>query len=235
MHVGSEAELLALSALRQLHRIEGLKAASEGGLLWFCTLTDWISPDSHLHGEVQCPAWFLTDAARVTALARRLDGRPWNRIGGKKAWLLPGSRGVWPIGISEVGCRDTISIVEGGPDFLALHCWLHMTRDSGSAPVALASCNPIAAEALPHFKGKQVQLFCHNDGAVGDKARITWTSQLVGAGAAAVTNFWFCNYFDVRRGKAPKDLNDFFTGLMAGMIYPASGAAGRAQQHQAAA
>ena len=72
---GTADEINHLAGLRNIGR-EGIKFASERGLLHFATLKD-------------CPAWIITDAARVNAQARRMDGKKWEHISAK-AWTLPG-------------------------------------------------------------------------------------------------------------------------------------------------
>lgn len=79
---GTADEINHLARLRNIGR-EGLQFAGERGLLWFATLKD-------------CPAWIITDAARVNAQARRMDGQQWEHIGAK-AWTLPGSWAAWPL------------------------------------------------------------------------------------------------------------------------------------------
>ena len=74
-HTGTAADIQHLASLRNIGR-EGLEFASERGLLWFATLKN-------------CPAWIVTDSARVNAQARRMDGQMWKHIGAK-AWTLPG-------------------------------------------------------------------------------------------------------------------------------------------------
>lgn len=85
-HKGTPADFVQLSQLRNIGR-EGLEFASERGLLWFATVKD-------------CPAWIVTDTARVNAQARRMDGHAWEHISAK-AWTLPGAWAAWPIGIME--------------------------------------------------------------------------------------------------------------------------------------
>ena len=63
--------------------------------------------------------WVIADPLRVSAQARRLDGKPWERLSGAKAWSLPGSVGIWPIGLREAWDYPAIALVEGGPDLLA--------------------------------------------------------------------------------------------------------------------
>ena len=61
-------------------------------------------------------AWVVTDRDRWAAQARRLDGKPWQRLTGQpKAWTLAGSRASWPIGFADAVRRDRIALVEGGP------------------------------------------------------------------------------------------------------------------------
>lgn len=196
---GTRADFQQLADLRSMGR-EGLEWASERGVLYFATLRNYS-------------AWVVTDEAGVNAQARRMDGQPWEHIGGAKAWTLPGSWAPWPIGIKEAQGFPAIALCEGGPDFLAAHyiaLWeqaSHYTRrDCRCAPVAmLGATNRIHEDALPLFAGKRVRIFGHND-AAGEKAAQGWTLQLesVGADVDAVS-------FDGLRmvnGSPVKDLND---------------------------
>ena len=67
---------------------EGVAIAGERGLL-FCADTE------------EGRTWVITDSRRLIAQARRMDGKPFEHIGGHKAWTLPGSIGALPIGLYE--------------------------------------------------------------------------------------------------------------------------------------
>ena len=59
-------------------------------------------------------AWVVTDRDRWAAQARRLDGKPWQRLTGQpKAWTLAGSRASWPIGFADAARRERVALVEG--------------------------------------------------------------------------------------------------------------------------
>jgi hypothetical protein len=195
---GTSADFKQLASLRNIGR-EGLEFASERGLLWFATLKD-------------CPAWIVTDSARVNAQARRMDGQAWEHIGAK-AWTLPGAWASWPIGITESKNFSAIALCEGGPDFLSAHylaLWEqashHTQRDAQCSPVAmLGASHQIHTDALPMFTGKRARIFGHDDEA-GRGAVERWAGQLASVGAD-VDAFSFAGLRKVD-GKSMKDLND---------------------------
>jgi len=197
---GMAADFKQLAGLRNIG-CEGLEFASERGLLWFATLKD-------------CPAWIVTDSARVNAQARRMDGQGWNHLPDcPKAYTLPGAWASWPIGITETQPFRAIALCEGGPDFLAAHylaLWEqathHAKRDVQCAPVAmLGASQRIHPDALPLFTGKRVRIFGHDDEA-GRGAVERWAGQLASIGAD-VDAFSFAGLQQMN-GKPVKDLND---------------------------
>ena len=110
-------------SIRRSINVECLQIAVERGFLWVSQLK------SHA-------CWVLTDQARKTYLARRLDGGVWEQLDSKpKAWLLPGSSAKWPIGIEESAPYPAIALCEGGPDFLSAfaHAWAGWGRGQGCA------------------------------------------------------------------------------------------------------
>jgi len=189
---GTPADIQHLASLRKISR-EGIEWASERGLLWFATLKD-------------CRAWIITDAARVNAQARRMDGQQWEHIGAK-AWTLPGSWASWPIGIMESKNFPAIALCEGGPDLLAaFHFIFYEDRETSCSPVAmLGASHQIHADALPIFTCKRVRIFGHDDEA-GRGAVKRWAAQLASVGAD-VDAFSFAGLRQVD-DKPMKDLND---------------------------
>ncbi len=187
-------EIRAIAELRGLTP-EGVHLAADRGLLW-CA-------DSQ-----EGRAWIVTDARRVNAQARLFSGRVWQRIGGKKAWTLPGSEAAWPIGILESSPFPAIALVEGSPDLLAgLHLVWCADEENEIAVVAmLGASNRIPDDALRHFVGKHVRIFPDADDR-GQEAGLRWASQLAGAGAD-VDGFSFDGFF-TSEGNPVKDLNDF--------------------------
>jgi hypothetical protein len=189
---GTADEIKHLAGLRKISR-EGLDFASERGLLRFAALKD-------------CPAWIVTDSARVNAQARRMDGWEWENIGAK-AWTLPGAWASWPIGITEAQPFPAIALCEGGPDLLAaFHFIFCEDREAQCSPVTmLGASQRIHPDALPMFTGKRVRIFGHDD-EDGRAAVERWARQLESVGAD-VDAFTFAGLRQVD-GKPVKDLND---------------------------
>jgi hypothetical protein len=190
----SASALQAISDQRSIG-MQGLQIAVERGFLWTATLK------SH-------PAWVLTDRARKSYLARHLDGKVWEHLTAQpKAWLLPGSRGNWPIGIQESEPYPAIALCEGGPDFLSAfaHAWASGVEDR-VAPVCMSSAGgSIADDALPYFRGKTVRVFVHDDNAGWD-ACARWQRQLLDV--AHSHSFYTFNNLVQIDSKPVKDLND---------------------------
>jgi hypothetical protein len=189
---GTEADLSALAALRGLS-VEGVALASARGLLRF----------GRYHGQ---GAWFILDASRRNACARRMDGHLWTTIR-KKSRLLRGSRAAWPVGIGEARVFPNILLCEGAPDLLAaFHFIVAQSRAADCAPVAMLSGNYyIPADALPLFTGKRVRIYTHDD-ETGYAAASRWAAQLTGR--ADVDAFSFAG-LHTREGQPVKDLNGF--------------------------
>ena len=206
--IPTTTEIKIIAAGRDLSE-EGVAIAVERGLLF--------SADSQ-----EGRAWILSDSRRQCAQARRLDGQPWQRINGRKAWTLPGSVANWPIGLSEAKAFPAIALVEGGPDLLAAY---HLAWCVTSTPETLAlgkgadvlgnlgvvaifgARTHIVDAALPLFADKRVRIFAHDD-ASGYGGAALWTSQLKAAGAAVVDTFGFAG-FRQSDGRNLNDLNDF--------------------------
>ena len=151
-------------------------------------------------------AWVLTDSARKTYLARRLDGEVWDDLPSKpKARILAGGRSKWAIGCTEACNYPAIALVEGGPDFLA--AFGHMVASdvvSRVAPVCMPAAQPIDPECIQYFKGKKVRVFTHDDEAGYAIAKV-WKKQL--AGYATVDGFAFGGWIR-SDGRPVKDFND---------------------------
>jgi|SRR5665213_920657 len=190
---GTDAELNALASLRGLS-VAAVALASARGLLRF----------GNYHGH---PAWFVLDASRRNACARRMDGQPWT-ADGTKSFILRGSQAAWPLGIGEAQNFRNVLLCEGAPDLLAaFHFIATQGRAADCAPVTMLSAQyTIPAGALPMFAGKRVRIFAHDD-ATGYAAVLRWTAQLESC-AAEVDAFSFAG-IRTRDGDAAKDLNDF--------------------------
>jgi hypothetical protein len=166
MQRGDHKRLQVLASFRKVS-VEGLQLADERGLLHFAMLHN-------------LSAWLVTDAERVNAQARRMDGGLWRHLSEPaKAWTLPGCWAAWPIGIQEAQPFPVIALVEGAPDLLAAHHFIYAEereRDVAAVCITGATMN-IHADALPLFTGKRVRIFPHLDDA-GRKAAERWTAQL---------------------------------------------------------
>lgn len=191
--IPTEAEIRTIAQQRGLSP-EGVTLAAQRGLL-YCA-------DSR-----EGRAWILTDSRRRNAQARRMDGRPWERIQAK-AWTLPGSEAAWPIGFREAMSYPAVALVEGGPDMLAT---FHLAKCVGMSELLavvgiLGAGNRIPSACLPFFRSKRVRIFAHADKA-GESAGMAWAAQLIAAGVD-VDGFSFSGL--VRSdGDAVKDVNDF--------------------------
>ena len=185
----------AMDALARLRHVSvgAAKLMAARGLLWF---TAW--KDS--------PAWVVTDGERVNAQGRRMDGKPWPSIKAK-AQTLPGSRAAWPVGARESLALPFVLLVEGGPDLLAAHHFIHAHgRTTDTTTVAmLGASNSIPADALSLFADKRIRICAHADEA-GRAAAGRWKAQLDTVGAHVdAADFAGLLMAD---GTPAKDLND---------------------------
>jgi hypothetical protein len=202
----SQIEIEAIAGLRSISE-EGVSLAAERGLL-FCADT------------AEGRAWVVTDSRRINAQARKLDGTPWERKGGIKAWTLPGAIGALPVGLREALDFPHIGLLEGGPDLLAAFhlAWCATSRPETLARgkgvdvigklglVAMLGTHPIPEGELAHFKGKRVRIFAHNDDP-GLAAEERWRKSLQKVGAK-VDGYSFSDLIQFDQ-KPIKDLNDF--------------------------
>jgi len=184
----------AMEALARLRHVsvDGVKLMAARGLLYFA-------------GWKDKPAFIVTDAARVNAQARRMDGRQWEGIAAK-AQTLPGSCAAWPVGARESLAMPFVLLCEG-VDILAAHHFIHAHgRTADTAAVAmLGASNTIPADALPLFARKRVRVMAHADEA-GRVAAAKWTAQLETVGATVdAADFTGLLMAD---GTPAKDLND---------------------------
>lgn len=185
-------QLETLAALRGLS-VDGCLLCAERGLLRFCI---W-------RGQ---PCWVVTDSLRINAQVRRMSGQRWSEIDAK-AWTFRGSRAAWPLGIGESRLYRVVLLVEGGPDLLAAHHFIHAhLRQGDAAAVALlGASHAIPNDVLPEFKGKRVRICAHADTA-GINAAERWRAQLRGL-AQKVDVADFSPLWKADGGEV-KDLND---------------------------
>lgn len=202
IHPGTEEEWEKLATLRGLS-LPAIGLASCTGVLRFGTVHRF-------------PCWIVTDAAGITAEARRMDGVPFPALGSlgeRKAHTLPGSSKAWPVGLHPRQTKPTpfrnIALVEGGPDLLAAYHFAYLLDGGAWLPVAMLGRNcSIASEALPYFRGRTVKIFLHADKDGGGlEAAKRWAAQLTNAGTATVDGFSF-DGLHRENGTPINDLND---------------------------
>jgi hypothetical protein len=198
-----------LSELRQLSEgrgisVQALRIAAGRKFLW--------TYDARREGR----AWLITDQARRLAIARRLDGKPWEYRNGEfvanpaersKTKNLYGSQGSWPIGILESEPFPAIALVEGAPDFLSVF-QLALSADVTAkvAPICMSGGGQrIPEDALPLFAGKRVRIFGHEDDP-GSKAMTRWAKQLAPV-AKQIDGWEFSGLYQIN-GRPVHDLND---------------------------
>ncbi len=195
-------EMTQIAHLRGWQYFVGLQLLADRGLLFYGDVFD--------DGRTW-PAWVITDATHRNAQARRLDGKPWQGIGGAKAKTLPGCDPSWPIGCAEIGDRHFVMLCEGQPDFAAalLVAWW---EKMDVAPICITGAgNSIHTDALSLFAGKHVRIAVHTDDQ-GREAGKRWAHQLWLARATRVDGFDFGG-LEQRDGQPVKDLADFAKGL----------------------
>lgn len=182
---------MAISWLRSI-KVAAIQLAADNGFLFTATLKNLRS-------------FILTDQTRKCYLARKMDGTDWEH-NGCKANTLSGSQASWPIAILESALYPAIALTEGVPDFLsAFHLALAFEVDPMVAPVCMSGASvSIPEEALPHFAGKGIRIFGHND-QPGQAAVERWTAQL--KDIATVDRFSFRGLIQ-SNGEPVKDLND---------------------------
>jgi plasmid stabilization system protein ParE len=118
-----------------------------------------------------------------------------------------GSGKSWPVGIEEAADFDKCALVEGAPDFLALHTFMWGEERQDIAPLGVlgAASHRLAPEALAKLRGKLVCLYPHADEA-GVAAAKAWARALRDAGAK-VTAFDLSGIVRAD-GRPGKDLAD---------------------------
>lgn len=163
----SESDIHRIASIRRLGT-DGVRLAAELGILRVC----------QYRGH---PAWVVTDAEKMAAQARRMDGAAWETSTGKpKALTLPGSVGLWPVGVASLTeSHRSVLVVEGGPDLLAAFHFIAIEgRATNASAVALLGASmKIADHTLPRFEGRRVRIVEQSDVA-GRKATKNWAEQL---------------------------------------------------------
>ena len=100
-----------------------------------------------------------------------------------------------------------IALVEGAPDLLAAHHFIHAEeREQDIAAVCITGATMnIHEDALPQFTGERVRIFPHLDEA-GQEAARRWTKQLESVGATV--DCFSLDGITGTNGQPVKDIND---------------------------
>jgi hypothetical protein len=131
-------------------------------------------------------AWVVTDAARRTGQARRLDGLQWPGPEGRefKSLSLRSDEDA-PPGIADVfeNNRPAVVIAEGEPDALAalLLAWLADAAERIGVVCLPGVCRGLTAPVLDVLKGRHVRILRQNDNSAR-KACASWLHALKSAG-----------------------------------------------------
>jgi hypothetical protein len=171
-------EVLALAELRDWPTFAGLELAASRGLLRFASVKHW--GDTHL-------AWIVTDHARKSAQARRLDGEQWPGDGYAYKSKTLRADADHPPGLADVvACdRRTVLICEGEADTLAalLLAWAGDIADKVGVVCLTGASKPLPPSVLDTLRGRRCRVLRQTDTA-GHKAALAWAESVHAAGIA---------------------------------------------------
>jgi hypothetical protein len=173
--------LAAIHALRDLRAFAftaGLEHAARRGLLRFA--------DVRHRGET-CRAWILTDNARKSAQARRLDGKEWQcKHGSGKSNSLRTDPD-HPPGLADVVTHDrpVVLLCEGEADTLAAltFAWLADATDRVGVVCLTGASKRIPSAVCSALAGRRVRILRQTDPA-GHVCALVWLESLHAAGIA---------------------------------------------------
>ena len=195
---GTEEQIRRLSILRHIS-LPGLQYAADRGHLRF----------GHWRGH---EVFGVVDESELLGEIRRLDGLEFPGFGSfpsHKSHTIKHSRKNWPLGILDAEDCTGVALVEGLPDFLAMHQFIveaDLRRKVGAVAMLTSSCD-ISADTIHRFQGKYVRIFPHQD-QPGIDAAERWQRQLINAKAEHVDFFNF-RAIEVGPDSKLKDLCDF--------------------------
>ncbi len=205
-------ELVIIQHTRRWPVFAGLEIAARRGLL--CVAHVRHCRETHT-------AWIMTDNARKTAQARRLDGEQWAFFENKTSKSISlRSDHDHPPGLNDIVCRDrpVVLLCEGEPDTLAalLLAWL-----AGCVDRVGVLCLPGATRSLPPtvlsaLTGRRVRILRQFDKPrpdgvrVSHKAALAWLESLIKAGIDA--DLVSVDGLICQDGKHAKDIADLCAG-----------------------
>jgi hypothetical protein len=164
----------------------GLEIASRRGLLRIANVP---------HGSALVLSWILTDSARKTAWARRLDGKPWQFAHAESKANALRSDPDHPPGLADVISADRRAVVvaEGEPDCMAALtlAWASGAADRIGVICLTGAARPLSASVCAALVGRRVRILRQFDPPGPDgkrpshRAAAEWTRSLTEAGVAA--------------------------------------------------
>ena len=178
LHPPTLAEIHALQDLRGWPSTAGLELAARRGLLRFAAVKHW--GDTHR-------GWILTDDARKSAQARRIDGEQWPSDGHTYKSKTLRSDPNAPSGLADVvACdRRVVLICEGEPDTLAalLLAWCAGIADEVGVLCLAGASKPLPFAVLDKLRGRRCRVLRQTDPA-GHRAALEWAESLRAAGVS---------------------------------------------------
>jgi CHC2 zinc finger len=172
-------ELAKIQNVRRWPVFAGLEIANRRGLLRVADVP---------HRGSVFPAWILTDDARKTAQARRLDGEQWPGPDGRtfKSLSLRSDDDA-PAGLADVvnADRRAVLLCEGEPDALAALtlAWLADAADRVGVLCLTGARRPIPPAVSSALTARRVRILRQNDQPARE-ASAAWASSLAAAGIA---------------------------------------------------
>lgn len=165
----TDAEVNQLGSLRSLS-VEGIAAAAAEKRVGFTMWPQYLDRNGAWGlSDDAAPSWVITDRSRNVAQFRRLDGGLYvlGKNEGESREIKCWTKGspTWPVGVSEIGARRCVLMVEGGADGLAAYHFLTMFKQLHRVAVTimLGASSGICDEALSFFKGKRVRILMQED------------------------------------------------------------------------
>jgi hypothetical protein len=201
----------------------GLEIASRRGLLRIANVP---------HGSALVLSWILTDSARKTAWARRLDGKPWQFTHGESKANSLRSDPDHPPGLNDVISADrrAVVIAEGEPDALAALtlAWGAGAADRIGVVCVNGAARPLSPSVCASLVGRRVRILRQFDPPGPDGKRTShaaaaaWTRSLTEAGVAAdclsLDGLPVKDLADLIRDVEPDELETIAAAVLRGLL-----------------
>jgi hypothetical protein len=171
-------ELAKIQTARRWPFFAGLEIAARRGLLRVAEVR---------HRGATHPAWILTDNARKSAQARRLDGEAWPGEGHAFKSKSLRADAEHPPGLEDVtACnRRAVLICEGEPDTLAAltFAWIADAADRVGVLCLTGASKALPSPVLDRLQGRRVRI-CRQADTAGHRCALAWGETLAASGIA---------------------------------------------------